>query len=84
MDDLRSLVIRAQTGYLDAYATIVRQFQDMACGYAYSLLGDFHLAEDAAQEAFVEAYRDLPKLCAPDQELLSRGIDRIRPRVSFA
>ena len=65
MDDLSSLVTRAQTGDLDAYARIVRQFQDMACGYAYSLLGDFHLAEDAAQEAFVEAYRDLPKLREP-------------------
>ena len=65
MDELRSLVARAQTGDLDAYARIVRQFQDMACGYAYSFLGDFHLAEDVAQEAFVEAYRDLPKLREP-------------------
>lgn len=50
---------------MEAYAAIVRRFKDMACGYAYSLLGDFHLAEDAAQEAFVQAYRDLPMLSAP-------------------
>ena len=29
--------------------------------YAYASLGDFHLAEDVAQEAFVYAYLDLPK-----------------------
>ena len=38
----------------------------MAYGYAYSILGDFHLAEDAAQEAFIQAYRDLPKLRRPE------------------
>jgi len=33
--------------------------------YATSILGDYHLAEDAAQEAFVEAYRKLPSLREP-------------------
>ena len=28
----------------------------------YSILGDFHLAQDAAQEAFIEAYRNLAKV----------------------
>jgi DNA-directed RNA polymerase specialized sigma24 family protein len=27
----------------------------MACGYAYAILSDFHLAEDAAQEVFIES-----------------------------
>ena len=31
----------------------------MAYGYAYALIGDAHLAEDAAQEAFVVAWRKL-------------------------
>ena len=65
MDDLKILVTQAQTGDLKAYTALVRRFQDMAVGYAYSLLGDFHLAEDAAQEAFVGAYQDLPKLREP-------------------
>jgi hypothetical protein len=47
---------------MDAYGEIVRRFQDMAVGYAHALLGDFHLAEDAAQEAFLRAYLDLGKL----------------------
>ena len=65
MDSLTTLVTRAQNGELDAYGTIVRRFQDMAVGYAYTVLGDFHLAEDAAQEAFIGAYLDLPKLRNP-------------------
>ena len=43
----------------------VRQFQDMVVGYAFSVIGDFHLAEDAAQEAFLGAYRDLSMLREP-------------------
>ena len=63
--DWQSQVRRARDGDVEAYAVLVRRFREMACGYAYSLLGDFHLAEDAAQEAFVQAYRDLPTLSAP-------------------
>lgn len=65
MEDLRSLVARSKSGELEAYGVIVRRFQDMAAGYGYALLGDFHLAEDAAQEAFIEAYQDLEKLREP-------------------
>ena len=63
--DWQSDIERACQGDMEAYAAIVRRFRDMAYGYAYSLLGDFHLAEDAAQEAFVQAHRDLPMLSAP-------------------
>ena len=34
-------------------------------GYAYSILGDFHLAEDAVQEAFIEAYPIISKVYDP-------------------
>ena len=63
--ELKTLVVRAREGDLEAYAMIVRRFQDMAVGYAYSLLGDFHLAEDVAQEAFVGVYLDLHRLREP-------------------
>ena len=62
---LLTLVIQAQSGDLEAFAAIVRRFQDMAVGYGYSLLGDVYLAEDAAQEAFTSAYRDLSQLREP-------------------
>lgn len=65
MEELALLISRAQAGDLDAYGSIVRQFQDMAVGYAYSILGDFHLAEDAVQEAFIEAFPILSKVYGP-------------------
>lgn len=65
MEDLGLVIRQAVEGDADAFRTLVRRFQDMAVGYAFSILGDFHLAEDAAQEAFLTAYLDLPRLQAP-------------------
>lgn len=65
MEDLALLISRAQAGDLDAYGRIVQQFQDMGVGYAYSILGDFHLAQDAVQEAFIEAYPILSRVYGP-------------------
>ena len=61
-EELQSLAVRGQAGDLEAYGEIVGRFQDMAYGYAYAIMGDFHAAEDATQEAFVAAFGDLPKL----------------------
>ena len=55
-EELEAIFARAQQGDVAAYGQVVRRFQDMAVGYAGAVLGDFHLAEDAAQEAFVEAF----------------------------
>lgn len=65
MDKLKELIIRSQRGEVEAYTEIVQRFKDMAVGYAFSVMGDFHLAEDAAQEAFIQAYQDLLKLSDP-------------------
>jgi RNA polymerase sigma factor (sigma-70 family) len=65
MDALDVIVARAREGEAEAFSVLVRRFQDMAVGYGYSILHDFQLAEDAAQEAFFEAYRTLPKLREP-------------------
>ncbi len=62
---MESLILRARDGDADAYAALVWRFQDMAVGYGYALLRDFQLAEDAAQEAFLEAYRNLSALREP-------------------
>ena len=66
MDELNELVPRSAAGDVKAFALLVQRFQHMACAYAYSVLGDFHLAEDAAQEAFVDAYRLLGELREPE------------------
>jgi RNA polymerase sigma factor (sigma-70 family) len=65
VEAIASLVERARAGDQAAFTELVRRFQAMAYGYAYSILEDFPLAEDAAQEAFVEAYRKLDDLREP-------------------
>jgi DNA-directed RNA polymerase specialized sigma24 family protein len=60
-----ALVAGARAGDVDAYAAIVARFQDMAVGYAFAVLRDASLAEDAAQEAFLEAFRRLSDLRDP-------------------
>jgi RNA polymerase sigma factor (sigma-70 family) len=66
MNDLKDLVIKARNGDLKAFSEIVRRFQDMTLGYAYSFLGDFYLAEDATQEAFIDLYRQIQNLRNPE------------------
>jgi len=62
MKDSVGLVVSARGGDVSAFEALIREFRDMAVGYAYSILLDFHLAEDAAQEAFIECYANLPQL----------------------
>ncbi len=64
-EKLISLVEQARMGDRSAYSQIVKQFQDLAVGYAYSILRNFPEAEEAAQEAFIEAYFNLTKLRNP-------------------
>ena len=62
---LAECVRAAQAGSLRDFAALVRHFQDMAVGYGQVLLKDFHLAEDAAQDAFVQAFTHLGQLDKP-------------------
>jgi len=62
MEDIASLVELTRQGNEDSFAEIVRRFQDMAVAYSYSILRDRYLAEDAAQEAFLESYLCLAQL----------------------
>ncbi len=61
-DALILAVTRAQRGDARAFDALVRRFQNPAVAYARTLLPDPAAAEDAAQEAFVQAWRDLPRL----------------------
>ena len=49
-----------------AFGKLVVYFQDMAFGYALSLLGERHLAEDATQEGFIAAWQNIKTLREPD------------------
>ncbi|MYI60936.1 MAG: hypothetical protein F4105_04575, partial [Gemmatimonadetes bacterium] len=65
MSDLASTVKQAQSGDIAAFTALVRRFQDMAMGYAHAILHDYHQAQDAAQEAFIEAHAGLSTLEHP-------------------
>ncbi|MCL2772823.1 MAG: sigma-70 family RNA polymerase sigma factor [Oscillospiraceae bacterium] len=66
MKSNNELVIEAQSGNINAFEILVDKFRNMAIGYAYSVLKDYHYAEDAAQEAFVQAYFKLKTLQSPE------------------
>ncbi len=83
---LETIIPDAQAGDRGAFELLVHRFQDVAIGYAYAVLGDWHLAEDVAQEALITAYNDLATLRAPlafpawFRRILFKQIDRIRRR----
>jgi RNA polymerase sigma-70 factor (ECF subfamily) len=58
MDEM-ALVKYAQGGDLDAFNRLVLFYQDQAFNISYRMLGDDDSAEDAAQNAFISAYRNL-------------------------
>jgi RNA polymerase sigma-70 factor (ECF subfamily) len=58
-DDEPQLIERAKRGNLDAFNILVQRYQDGVFTLTYRLLGDSARAADAAQDAFIQAYRRL-------------------------
>ena len=65
-EGVAALVRSAQAGDTLSFTELVRAFQDRVVAFATATLGDYHLAEDAAQEAFVDAYGHLGTVRAPE------------------
>jgi RNA polymerase sigma-70 factor (ECF subfamily) len=63
----RPLIDRARNGDLDAFETIVRARMDAVYRLTSAILGDEADARDAAQETFVLAWRELPRLRESDK-----------------
>ena len=62
---LADLVIRSQLGDMGAFADLVRRFERMVWGYAFSRVGDFHRSADVAQETCAAPYLHLRELEDP-------------------
>ena len=56
------LVRKAKEGDTAAFTVIIRRYQNLVYATAFRILKDTALAEDAAQEAFVTAFRSLQDL----------------------
>ncbi len=54
------LIARARAGDQNAFTELVRRYQEVAFRTAYVILADPDAAADAAQEAFIKAFRSLP------------------------
>jgi len=52
-------------GYKDAFAVLVKRYERPVRAVAMNVLGDYHSAADVSQDAFVKAYRELPRLRKP-------------------
>src|ERR1041385_1256095 len=61
------LVLAARRGDKRAFVEIVARHQAMVCGIALGILGDFAASEDAAQEAFLTAWRKFHELREPER-----------------
>lgn len=83
MQTLATLVNSAKTGDRTAFETLVSRFTDYAHRRAFAVLGDYHLAQDATQDAFAEAFLNLDKLREPAafpgwfRRILIKRIDRL-------
>lgn len=57
--DETALIQSARQGDLDSFNRLVLAYQDVMYSQAYRLLNDAHAANDATQEAFISAYRNI-------------------------
>ena len=58
MDEIE-LIRASQDGDLDSFNELVRRYQKLAYNVAFRMLGDTQAAEDATQEAFFSAWRNI-------------------------
>ena len=65
-DDVE-LIHTVLSGDDEAFTALVRKYQKSVHALAWRKVGDFHFAEEITQDAFLRAYKGLPKLKDPSQ-----------------
>lgn len=61
------LVDKVCKGEIDAFSELISKYANAVYGAAYSKLGDFHTAQDIAQEVFVKTFRKLSSIKEPEK-----------------
>ena len=61
------LIHRVLSGDDAAFSALVRKYQKSVHALAWRKIGDFHIAEEIAQDAFLQAYKNLATLRNPSQ-----------------
>ena len=59
--DEAQVVALVRTGDTDAFAEIVEHYQEPIIRYLYRLTGDYEVAQDLAQDTFLQAYKGILK-----------------------
>ena len=67
MENDAQLINKVLSGDDEAFTTLVRKHQKSVHALAWRRIGDFHFAEEIAQDTFLRAYKALPKLKDPRQ-----------------
>ena len=65
-DDVQ-LIYRVLAGDEEAFSALVRKYQKSVHALAWRKIGDFHIAEEIAQDAFLQVYKNLATLRNPNQ-----------------
>lgn len=66
MQETRELIELAKARDQVAIGELVERYERSAVVAAWAIIGDFHTAQDVAQEAFVDVFRSLSQLQNPD------------------
>ncbi len=61
------LIHRILSGDEAAFTALVQKYQKSVHALAWRKIGDFHIAEEIAQDAFIQAYKNLATLRNPNQ-----------------
>lgn len=61
------VIRRVLAGEVEAYGALVSRHRDRMARFAHHMLGNREDAEDAVQDAFVRAYRALPRCANPER-----------------
>jgi len=59
-----ALITKCLEGNAEAYGRLVDKYSARIINLGYAMIGDRHQAEDIAQDAFVRAFKGLPRFSA--------------------